>query len=414
MTIDKRINYAGGSDMGQVPDRNNKVGPGTGGYQGGPKGGSGRPSNLTGADYNKGQKQFVNNLNRNNAARFNQSQKSSFFPRKYKPVNLNQIGFRNQLPSFGESGLGKILMQIAGMATGIPLNMSNAKSKFTNFMGDQREKLTGYRTQQEYDDARQGRINLDRIDTIQNTLDRNYSDGDYSNTDLDERLADLKQSMGIVPKTTNQNAQQFLDFGNELAENTEQTMLPQNTSESYINSTSSTNPVGGLNQYRKEMEALTKRGEDYYFPDELGGTLQDFYLNKNPLPEGNMLDLSETEMQQREDEFGPNPFLPLEPTNFNTDQSGITNSDVASEFMEVGMNEAQKNKALQEMGFGVPADKIMPKLQQLDDTKFFRKTDDRIRAKEFIKFYEQNQGPLTDEQKMQIYVKAGEEFEEDA
>ena len=119
-------------------------------------------------------------------------------------------------------------------------------------------------------------------------------------------------------------------------------------------------------------------------------------------------------MQQREDEFGPNPFLPLEPTNFNTDQSGITNSDVASEFMKVGMNEAQKNKALQEMGFGVPADKIIPKLQQLDKTKFFMKTDERIRAKEFIDFYEQNQGPLTDEQKMQIYVKAGEEFEEDA
>ena len=404
MTIDKRINYRGGGAYqgGSGAPGSAEAGK-TVGSVGGPSYDSG-PS----VDYDTGRKQFAGNLNRNNAARFNQSQKSSFFPRKYKPVNLNQIGYRNQLPGFQESGLGKILMQIAGVATGIPLNMSNAKSKFTNFMGDQREKLTGYRTQQEYDDARQGRINLDRIDTIQNTLDRNYSDGDYSNTDLDERLADLKQSMGIVPNTANQNAQQFLDFGNELAENTEQTMLPQNTSESYINSTSSTNPVGGLNQYRKEMEALTKRGEDYYFPDELGGTLQDFYLNKNPLPEGNMLDLSE------KDEFEPNPFLPLEPTNFNTDQSGITNSDVASEFMQVGMNEAQKNKALQEMGFGVPADKIMPKLQQLDDTKFFRKTDDRIRAKEFIKFYEQNQGPLTDEQKMQIYVKAGEEFEEEA
>jgi len=84
------------------------------------------------------------------------------------------------------------------------------------------------------------------------------------------------------------------------------------------------------------------------------------------------------------------------------------------EFIAAGMNEAQKNKALQEMGFGVPADKIIPKLQQLDNTKFFMKTDDRIRAKEFIDFYEQNQGPLTDEEKMQIYVKAGEEFEEDA
>ena len=407
MTIDKRINYRGGGASDTYQGGSGAPGSAEAGKTVGRVGGPSYDSGPS-VDYDTGRKQFAGNLNRNNAARFNQSQKSSFFPRKYKPVNLNQIGYRNQLPGFQESGLGKILMQIAGVATGIPLNMSNAKSKFTNFMGDQREKLTGYRTQQEYDDARQGRINLDRIDTIQNTLDRNYSDGDYSNTDLDERLADLKQSMGIVPNTANQNAQQFLDFGNELAENTEQTMLPQNTSESYINSTSSTNPVGGLNQYRKEMEALTKRGEDYYFPDELGGTLQDFYLNKNPLPEGNMLDLSE------KDEFEPNPFLPLEPTNFNTDQSGITNSDVASEFMQVGMNEAQKNKALQEMGFGVPADKIMPKLQQLDDTKFFRKTDDRIRAKEFIKFYEQNQGPLTDEQKMQIYVKAGEEFEEEA
>ena len=36
----------------------------------------------------------------------------------------------------------------------------------------------------------------------------------------------------------------------------------------------------------------------------------------------------------------------MEPTNFNTDQSGITNSDVASEFrdmiMQTGMNETQK------------------------------------------------------------------------
>ena len=83
-------------------------------------------------------------------------------------------------------------------------------------------------------------------------------------------------------------------------------------------------------------------------------------------------------------------------------------------FMQVGMNEAQKNKALQEMGYSVPPEKIMPKLQQLDETKFFMKTDDRIRAKEFIDFYEKNKGPLTDEQKMKIYMKAGEDFEEEA
>jgi hypothetical protein len=83
-------------------------------------------------------------------------------------------------------------------------------------------------------------------------------------------------------------------------------------------------------------------------------------------------------------------------------------------FMQVGMNEAQKKKALQEMGYEVPPEKIMPKLQQLDETKFFMKTDNRIRAKEFIDFYEKNRGPLTDEQKKKIYMKAGEDFQEEA
>jgi hypothetical protein len=39
--------------------------------------------------------------------------------------------------------------------------------------------------------------------------------GDYSMTDLDERLAALQQGLGIVPNTAAQNAQQFLDFSNQ-------------------------------------------------------------------------------------------------------------------------------------------------------------------------------------------------------
>ena len=92
-----------------------------------------------------------------------------------------------------------------------------------NALGDFRQKFTGYRTQAEYDAARQQRRNLDRIRTIQNTLNRKYADGDYSNTNLDERLAGLQALMGIVPNTAEQDAQQFLDFGNELAETTEAT-----------------------------------------------------------------------------------------------------------------------------------------------------------------------------------------------
>ena len=42
------------------------------------------------------------------------------------------------------------------------------------------------------------------------------------------------------------------------------------------------NPVGGLDQYAKEMEALeTARAGDLVSVNELGGTLQDFYTNRN-------------------------------------------------------------------------------------------------------------------------------------
>lgn len=78
-----------------------------------------------------------------------------------------------------------------------------------------RKRLTGYETQAEYEQARQDRINLNRIKTIENTLARKYSDGDYSQTDLDERLAALKSQMGITPNTAAQNEQQFLDFSND-------------------------------------------------------------------------------------------------------------------------------------------------------------------------------------------------------
>ena len=43
------------------------------------------------------------------------------------------------------------------------------------------------------------------------------------------------------------------------------------------------NPVGGLDQYAREMEALeAARGGQKVSVNELGGTLQDFYTNRNP------------------------------------------------------------------------------------------------------------------------------------
>jgi len=91
----------------------------------------------------------------------------------------------------------------------------------------------------------------------------------------------------------------------------------------------------------------------------------------------------------------------------------VTRSDIAPQFQDmvrqVAMNEAQKKKALQEMEFGVAPEKIMPKLQQLDDTKFFMKTDDAIKANDLIKFYEDRGVKLSDEQKMKIVRAAGED-----
>jgi|VirMetMinimDraft_7_1064189.scaffolds.fasta_scaffold39299_2 hypothetical protein len=231
MAIDKRINFRGGGmDMGNVGNqaRSASMGnttsrgtsPGTGGSKGNIGGGGGGQESdyrrykaptkptytaatidqkpITGADFQRSQNEFINNLNINNASRFVPTP----FNRTYKPVTLDTVGSRPR----GGDGLGNLFKTLFGFATGIPIGLFNkGKSGITNInnaLGDFREKFTGYRTQQEYDDARQQRINLNRINTIQNTLDRKYPDGDYSNTDLDERLADLKQSMGILDVAT--------------------------------------------------------------------------------------------------------------------------------------------------------------------------------------------------------------------
>jgi len=235
MSIDKRIthrrNFAGGADMGTVDAKdasgnvtrsaNTKI---SGGYQGGTPGGSGqgnpnRDDNRP-VNYERGRRQFIQKLNNDNAIRANQT--GTKF-KSYKDPGRNQSG-----------GFG--LQNLIGLALGIPMpgmfkSFRSGITSLNDKLGDFREKTTGYRTQEEYDNARQQRINLKRINTIQNTLNRKYSDGDYSNTDLDERLAALKSQMGIVPNTAEQNAQQFLDFGNELAENTQQTIFPAPTIE---------------------------------------------------------------------------------------------------------------------------------------------------------------------------------------
>jgi hypothetical protein len=214
MAVDKRINYRGGGAYqgGSGAPGSAEAGK-TVGSVGGPSYDSG-PS-ISGRDtggnqpsYERSRNQFIDKFNRDRTAALG---------RKYKPIGLDRFGSSNQLGAKG--GLGNLFKTLFGFATGIPIGLFNkGKSGITsinNALGDFREKFTGYRTQQEYDDARQQRIDLNRINTIQNTLDTKYADGDYSMTDLDERLAALQQGLGIVPNTAAQNAQQFLDFSNQ-------------------------------------------------------------------------------------------------------------------------------------------------------------------------------------------------------
>jgi hypothetical protein len=83
-----------------------------------------------------------------------------------------------------------------------------------------RKKLTGYETQAEYEKARQDRINLKTIKTLENTIQKKYLDKGRSldQTNLDERLAALKSQMGITPNTA-ADLRPDLDFSNlpELA-----------------------------------------------------------------------------------------------------------------------------------------------------------------------------------------------------
>ncbi len=399
------------ASMANTPSRSRSTSTGTGGSTGNIGGGGGGQDSeyrrysppvaptytadtidfkpVTGSDFQRSQNEFIYNLNINNASRFT----PTLFNRTYNPVTLDTVGSRNQLPGLN-SGLGAIL----GFATGIPFNLlasgKRGMKNVNNFMGNLREDLTGYRTQQEYDDARQNRINLKRINTIQNTLDRKYPDGDYSNTDLDERLADLKQSMGILDVAT----------VNEVDDRPTQTFSFDNSGMKQMPQSTFTfdDRVGSSNRYMVPFEGARTIVPNPNFTGELGyeqpniefgGTvLEDAFIGQ---PTG-----IEQVYNTEEERLGPIKDI-------------MASSDVAPEFrnmiIQIAMNEAQKKKALQEMGFGVPADKIIPKLQQLDDTKFgFFKTEDAIKANDLIKFYEDKGIKLSDDQKIKI-IKAAEE-----
>jgi len=139
----------------------------------------------------------------NNAAAIAAAQKAK---RKAKNKNITKFGY-NKPQSGGINGLIRLLIGSVHPAAGLLMGgfdkLKGGLGSLNDKLGDFREKTTGFRTQQEWEDARQDRIDRKRINTIQNTLNKKYPDGDYSNTQLDERLAGLQEKLGISPTAQN-------------------------------------------------------------------------------------------------------------------------------------------------------------------------------------------------------------------
>jgi len=194
MTVDKRINYVGGGSLYQG-------GSGVAGSAEAPK-----PSRktytsknidskpVTGADYKRSRKQFIDKFNQDRTAALG---------RKYKPIGLDRFGSSNQLGAKGGIGnLFKGLLSMAVPGAGFLFNkgkqgiagMNNVLNDFTRNM------RKGFDTQEEYEANRQDEIDRNTIRTLENTIQKKYLDKDRSldETQLDEKLAALKQKLGTM------------------------------------------------------------------------------------------------------------------------------------------------------------------------------------------------------------------------
>ena len=116
MGRDGRRMYGGGSDMGSVADSQGNVGPGTGGYQGGPQGGmgdAGNRNNPSGDRYRSSRRETQQAIN--NAAAIEAARKAK---REETRKNTTKFGYAKPKSKFG--GLGSLIMSGLGMFMGIP------------------------------------------------------------------------------------------------------------------------------------------------------------------------------------------------------------------------------------------------------------------------------------------------------
>ena len=228
LNIKRRVGLKGGADAATASfstsagsSRSGRKDP-TGGFNlsggQGPTFGGAQASQTSGDRGRESRQEFINQIQKTSPNFTGRTPATNFFTRglDYARKNPLQVllGFLN--PAFGAAMLG------------------------ANFLNDpeRRKRLTGYETQEEYDQARQDRINLNRIKTLENTIQKKYLDKNRSldETNLDERLAALKSQMGITPNTA-ADLRPDLDFSNnpELAFEGVATKVPGGITDVMIN-----------------------------------------------------------------------------------------------------------------------------------------------------------------------------------
>ena len=152
-----------------------------------------------------------------------------------------------------------------------------------------RTRLTGYPTQAAYEQARQNRINLKRIQTLENTIQRKYLDKNRSldETDLDERLAGLKSLMGIT-ENTEADLRPDLDFSNQ-AEGVPDFVPQNNVTQNGVLSTLS-NLSGNIDTLSKfpNLNDLYNVDRNIFLNQEMAKSFTPDQINKMMNPPGQM------------------------------------------------------------------------------------------------------------------------------
>ena len=218
---------------------------------------------ITGDDYRRSQNDFVNTLNKNNQIRAQQTG-TKFTPYQggarttdyYNPNPLKNL-FK-AAASVAIPGAKFFLNQGSKLKDGI-MSLNN-RIQNTDF--GRSTSLTDYLDMKKYGgyDEREmaRRINMDESKNLQARIDA----GEFDGFEKPTQTFNFDNSGMQSP---NLNNLESLIAASQVPQG-----IPFN------------NPVGGLDQYAREMEALeAARGGQEVSVNELGGTLQNFYTNRN-------------------------------------------------------------------------------------------------------------------------------------